>query len=197
MYFRLFMMTTNLFVIFNVKQLWTGGSFRILLPFFQTSWGVGVLNAAIFKLIRMLEWNTKHFPLNLQSGLTSSNFRDVGGGFELRNQIRHCAGSSCLCNRNFGGVWTTTTPPPGTPLVHTKVDKSALYVGFETFNVWVPLVCYTEFREKISVLEICCVSTTVNEGSIAKLQTVCFWCGYPLRRFQCFPGFLDTWHNYQ
>jgi len=122
-------MTTNLFVIFNVKQLWTGGSFRILLPFFRTSWVVGVLNSAIFKLIRMLEWNTKHFPLNLQSGLTSSNFRYVEGGFELRNQIRHCktvctkrnlylinynlmrtqwttkgnrdAGFSCLCDRGL------------------------------------------------------------------------------------------------
>jgi len=30
---RLFMMTTNLFVFANVKQLRTGGSFRILLPF--------------------------------------------------------------------------------------------------------------------------------------------------------------------
>ena len=84
------MVTTNLFVIVIVKQLRTGGSFRILLPFFPTSWGVGVLNSAIFKLIRVLEWNTKHFPLNLQTGLTLSNFRDVGGGFELRNQIRHC-----------------------------------------------------------------------------------------------------------
>ena len=65
-------------------------SFRILLPLFQTSWSVGVLNSAIFKLIRMLEWNTKHFPLNLQSGLTLSNFRDVRGGFEPKNQIRHC-----------------------------------------------------------------------------------------------------------
>jgi len=37
----------------------------------------------------MLELNTKHIPLNLQSGLTLSNFWDVGGGFELRNQIRH------------------------------------------------------------------------------------------------------------
>ena len=83
-------MTTILFVIVNVKQLWTGGSFRILLPFFRTSWGAGVLSSAIFKLIRMLELNTKHFPLGLQSGLTLSNFRDVGGGFELRNQIRHC-----------------------------------------------------------------------------------------------------------
>ena len=55
-YFRLFMMmTTNLFVIVNVKQLRTGGRFRISLPFFRTSWGVGVLNSAIFKLIRMLE----------------------------------------------------------------------------------------------------------------------------------------------
>jgi len=42
------MMTTNLFVITNVKQFRTGGSFRILLPFFRTSWGVGVLNSAIF-----------------------------------------------------------------------------------------------------------------------------------------------------
>jgi hypothetical protein len=48
------MMTTNLFLIANVKQLRTG-SFRILLPFFRTSWGVGVLYSAIFKLIRMLE----------------------------------------------------------------------------------------------------------------------------------------------
>ena len=42
-------MTTNLFVIANVKQLRTGGNFRNLLPFFSplTSWGVGVLNSAI------------------------------------------------------------------------------------------------------------------------------------------------------
>jgi len=38
------MMTTNLFVIVNVKQLRTGGSFRILLPFSRTSWDVGFLN---------------------------------------------------------------------------------------------------------------------------------------------------------
>ena len=42
------MMTTNLFVIANVKQLGIGGSFRILLPFFLASWGVGVQNTAIF-----------------------------------------------------------------------------------------------------------------------------------------------------
>jgi len=42
------MMETNLFVIADVKQLRTDGSFRILLPFFQTSWGVGILNSTIF-----------------------------------------------------------------------------------------------------------------------------------------------------
>ena len=43
------MTTTNLFVIANVKQLWTNGSFRILLPFIWTSRSVGILNSAIFK----------------------------------------------------------------------------------------------------------------------------------------------------
>ena len=42
------MTTINLFVIANVYQLRTGGSFRILLPFFRTSLGVGVQNSAIF-----------------------------------------------------------------------------------------------------------------------------------------------------
>jgi len=41
-------MMTNLFVIANVKKLWTGGSFRIVLPFFQTSWSAGILNSTIF-----------------------------------------------------------------------------------------------------------------------------------------------------
>ena len=41
-------MTANLFVIANVKQLRTDGSFRILLPSSRTSWGVDDLNSAIF-----------------------------------------------------------------------------------------------------------------------------------------------------
>ena len=41
------MMTTNLFVIANVKQLQIDGSFRITCLFFRTSWGVGALNSAI------------------------------------------------------------------------------------------------------------------------------------------------------
>jgi len=68
------MMTTNLFVIANVKQLRTEGSFKILLPFFRTSWGVGVLNSAIFNSFH----NRVEFGTILE-GLR--NFRG-GGVFE-------------------------------------------------------------------------------------------------------------------
>ena len=64
------MMTTNLFVIANVKQLRTGGSFRILLPFFQTSWGVGVLNSAIFN----------SFHSRVEFGTILDGLRNFGGG---------------------------------------------------------------------------------------------------------------------
>ena len=67
---RLFMMTTNLFAIANVKQLLTGGSFRILLPFFRTSWGVGVLNLAIF--------NSFHNRVEFDTIL--EGLRNFGGG---------------------------------------------------------------------------------------------------------------------
>ena len=64
------MMTTNLFVIANVKQLRTGGSFRILLPFFQTSWCVGVLNSAIFN----------NFHNRVEFGTILEGLRNFGGG---------------------------------------------------------------------------------------------------------------------
>ena len=66
---RLFMMTTNLFVIANVKQLRTGGSFRILLPFFRTSWGVGFLNSAIFN----------SFHNRVEFGTILEGLRNFGG----------------------------------------------------------------------------------------------------------------------
>ena len=76
------MMTTNLFVIANVKQLRTDGSFRNLLPFFRTSWGVGVLNSTIFKSFH----NRVEFGTILE-GLR--NFR--GGGVNPPNSpsVRH------------------------------------------------------------------------------------------------------------
>ena len=67
-------MTTNLFVIANVKQLRTGGSFRILLPFFPTSWGVGVLNSAIF--------NSFHSRVEFGTILEGLRIFFWGGGFE-------------------------------------------------------------------------------------------------------------------
>ena len=64
------MITTNLFVIANVKQLRTDGSFRILLPFFWTIWGVGVQNSAIFNC----------FPNPVEFGTILVGPRNFGGG---------------------------------------------------------------------------------------------------------------------
>jgi len=66
------MMTTNLFVIVNVKQLRTGGNFRILLPFFRTSWGVGVPNSAIFN----------SFHNRVEFGTILEGLRNLGGGVD-------------------------------------------------------------------------------------------------------------------
>ena len=65
-------MTTNLFVIVNVKQLRTDGSFRILLPFFRTSCGVGVLKSAIFN----------GFHSRVEFGTILEGLRNFGEGFE-------------------------------------------------------------------------------------------------------------------
>ena len=74
-------MTTNLFVIANVKQLRTGGSFRILLPFFRTSWGVGVLNSAIFNSFHnQVEFGTILEGLRKFGGWVGGG--GVGWGFE-------------------------------------------------------------------------------------------------------------------
>jgi len=71
-------MTTNLFVIANVKQLRTDGSFRILLPFFRIFWGVGVLNSAICDSFH----HQVEFGMILK-GL--QNFGRGGGGLEPPN----------------------------------------------------------------------------------------------------------------
>jgi len=63
-------MTTNLHVIANVKQLRTDGTFRILLPFFRKSWGVGVLNSAIFN----------SFHNQVEFGTILEDLRNFGGG---------------------------------------------------------------------------------------------------------------------
>ena len=64
------MMTTNLFVIANIKQLRTDGSFRILMPFFRTAWSIGVLNSAIFN----------SFHNRVEFGTILDGLRNFGGG---------------------------------------------------------------------------------------------------------------------
>jgi len=63
-------MTTSLFVIVDVKQLRTGCSFRILLPFCRTSWGVGILNSPIFNI----------FHSRVEFGTILEGLRNFGGG---------------------------------------------------------------------------------------------------------------------
>ena len=80
-------MMTNLFVIANVKQLRTGGSCRILLPFCLTYWGVGVLNSAIFN----------SFHNRVEFGTILEGLRNFGGVGGLNPpppnlaSVRHCA----------------------------------------------------------------------------------------------------------
>jgi len=89
------MMATNLFVIANVKQLRTGGSFRILLPFFRTSWDLGILNSAIF--------NSFHNPIEF--GTILEGLRNFGGGGGLKppqNLPRYA--TECM---SIAVIWTT------------------------------------------------------------------------------------------
>ena len=65
-------MITNLFVIANVKKFRTGGSFRILLSFPRTSWGVSVLNSA----------NFNSFHNRVEFGTILEGLRNFGGGVE-------------------------------------------------------------------------------------------------------------------
>ena len=74
------MMTTNLFVIANVKQLRTGGSFRILLPFFPEHLeGVGVRNSAIFN----------SFHNRVEFGTILEGLRNFGGSLNPLPSTRY------------------------------------------------------------------------------------------------------------
>jgi len=64
------MMTTNLFVIANVKQLRTGGSFRILLPFFPNVLGCW----------RSKFSNFNSFHNRVEFGTILEGLRNLGGG---------------------------------------------------------------------------------------------------------------------
>ena len=79
---RLFMMTTNLFVIVNIKQLRTQVVLEFYCFFFRTSWSVGVLNSAIFN----------SFHNRGEFGTILEVLRNFGEGFEHPNppSVRHC-----------------------------------------------------------------------------------------------------------
>jgi len=90
----------------NVKQLRTGLSFRTLLPFFRISWGVGVLNSAIFN----------SFHNRIEYGTTLEDLRNFGegGGSNLPKHpsVRHCSESLkvklCLLS-SFSITWDSFT----------------------------------------------------------------------------------------
>ena len=63
-------MTTNLFVIANVKQFRTDGILEFYGLFFRTSWGVGVLNSAIFN----------SFHNSFEFGTILEGLQNLGGG---------------------------------------------------------------------------------------------------------------------
>jgi len=72
------MMKTNLFVIANVKQLRTDGSFRILLPSFRPSKGFGVLNSEIFNFCHN----------RVEFGTILEGLRNFGGGGGVEPPLR-------------------------------------------------------------------------------------------------------------
>ena len=88
-------MTTNLFVIVNVKQLQTGGSFRILLSFFRTSCGVGILNSAIF--------NSFHNWVEFSKIMGGGAFGISGGG--LYTQTPPLSVRDCQSTTGHISVW--------------------------------------------------------------------------------------------
>jgi len=63
-------MTTNLFVIANIKQLRTSGSFRIVLPFFSNILGCWRFNSAVFN----------SFHNRVEFGTILEGLRNFGGG---------------------------------------------------------------------------------------------------------------------
>jgi hypothetical protein len=78
------MMTTNLFVITNVKQLRTWVVLEFYCLFFRTSWGVDVLNSAIFN----------SFHSRVEFGTILEGLQNFGGGglnpHSPPPSVRHC-----------------------------------------------------------------------------------------------------------
>jgi len=96
------MMTTNVFVIANVKQLRTDGSFRILLPFCRTSLCFGFLNSAMFNSFHHL----------VEFGMILEGLRNFGGGLNPRYAtdsssivLQDICGKICSEHKLSGGIF--------------------------------------------------------------------------------------------
>jgi len=156
------MMTTNLFIIANVKQLRTDGSFRILLPFCRSSWVVGVLNSAIFNSFHnRVEFGTifegllnfgGFWPPSVRHWQSGSfrlaqfwrDFGISGGSWTPKSpSVRHWQDSSVWHNfggpSEFRGVWTPQTPS----VRHWQLESLRLAQFWRAFGIsggggWTP-----------------------------------------------------------
>jgi len=115
------MITTNVFVIANVQQLRTDGSFRILLPFFRTCWGVGVLNSAIFN----------SFHNRVEFGTILEGLRNFGGGGGGGLNLPNPSPSVChwWCLYHGGSVCTVLYY-----LLHNRVSQKTGILKFLYLN---------------------------------------------------------------
>ena len=114
-------MTINLFVIANVKQLRTDGSFSILLPFFRTYWGVGALNSAI----------CNNFHSRVEFGTILEGLRNFGGG-EVRtpNPPRYATASVAPDTLIYIFLKRTRCSPskPRSPVITTNYSPSFVFI---------------------------------------------------------------------
>ena len=109
-------MTNSLFVITNVKQLRTDGSFRILLSFFRTAWGVGVLNSSVFN----------SFYNRVEFGTILEGLRNFRGGLNPPNQPpRYATGRTC---------WVTVC---AVPTIHLDVDIE--WLTLRKSHIWLQM----------------------------------------------------------
>jgi len=132
------MMTTNLFVIANVKQLRTGGSFRILLSFFRTSWGIGVLNSVILNSFH----NQVEFGTILE-GL--QNFG--GGGFNPPNPtlgtplVISAVLNHHSCNLPSSSVNMTSTSQANGSFYKMKICIRLFTLTYWHINLYIDMFC--------------------------------------------------------
>ena len=95
------------------------GSFRILLPFFWTSWAVGVLNSAIFN----------SFHSRVEFGTILEGLRNFGGGRVWTPPPRYVTVSKRSNLSTYDAARPQTT-------LHVKVQRSPKPCNFSATHFW-------------------------------------------------------------